>query len=270
MIDATRPPGAPEEREAERRKVFWIQVGLIVVLVAVLIACYELFEHRNGRRLVGSPPVQVTGVAESRVVPDVALTGESGRPTSLAALRGKVVVLAPFLTLCPATCAATTTALGQLQRDISAAGLSGRVAFLEATVDPARDTPARLRAFSHLTGASSSLVTGAPAELATMWRFFGLSYQPARGGGVPATDWQTGKAVPSGVAYANALYFIGPGGRLRIAMFDPPSTAPGVRAAHLLALEGLAPARPPKDGWTTRQAIGNIEYLLNKRIPVPR
>jgi len=58
-----------------------------------------------------------------------------------------VVVLAPFLSLCQDECPLVTGAFLALQRDVRAAGLGGRVAFVEATVDPGRDTTARLAAY---------------------------------------------------------------------------------------------------------------------------
>jgi cytochrome oxidase Cu insertion factor (SCO1/SenC/PrrC family) len=58
-----------------------------------------------------------------------------------------VVVLAPFLSLCQDECPLITAAYTSLQRDVQAAGLSQRVAFVEATVDPVRDSIARLAAY---------------------------------------------------------------------------------------------------------------------------
>ena len=76
--------------------------------------------------------------------------------TSLAAMRGQVVVLAGFLTLCQETCPLTTGNLLVMGRAVTAAGLGRRVRFAELTVDPGRDTPARLRAYRALVGALSN------------------------------------------------------------------------------------------------------------------
>ena len=96
---------------------------------------------------------------------------------SLAQLRGKVVVLAPFLSLCQDECPLITGAFISLQRDLRSAGLAGRVVFVEATVDPERDTVSRLAAYEKEFGADWDLWTGSPAAVATFWRPFGVEYQ---------------------------------------------------------------------------------------------
>ena len=49
-------------------------------------------------------------------------------------------MLAPFLSLCQDECPLITAAFIALQHDVRAAGLAHRVVFVEATVDPGRDT----------------------------------------------------------------------------------------------------------------------------------
>ena len=58
-------------------------------------------------------------------------------------------MLAPFLSLCQDECPLVTGAFISLQRDLRAAGLSHRVVFVEATVDPGRDSVARLAAYQN-------------------------------------------------------------------------------------------------------------------------
>jgi len=75
------------------------------------------------------------------------LLHEHGRRTSLAAFHGRYLVLAPTLTLCHEVCPMTTGALMDLERELQASGQGRRVVVAEATVDPWRDSPARVRAF---------------------------------------------------------------------------------------------------------------------------
>lgn len=63
----------------------------------------------GGSSVPGPPPPSV-GVVQNRPVPDVPLVDERGQPTSLAAFRGKVVIMAYFLALCQETCPLTTGA----------------------------------------------------------------------------------------------------------------------------------------------------------------
>ena len=71
----------------------------------------------------------------------IPLVNENGQATSLGAFRGKIVVLTSFLTSCQETCPLTTGAFLDMQRDLAAAGLAGKVTFLEASVDPGHDVP---------------------------------------------------------------------------------------------------------------------------------
>lgn len=240
------------------------------LLIAVLMACYELFQHRASRNIGASPPVVVTGVSQDRPVPNIALTTEAGKPTSLAALHGKVVVLAPFSTQCTASCAFTTSAFAQLEAELRSAGVSQKVALVELTVDPGHDSPARLASFAELTGASWQLLTGTPAQVGRLWRYLGLYNQLGPASSGPPRDWLTSQAPTYGVSYANAVYFVGPHGNLRVSEFAAPvaSLDPGVR--HLVSLEGLPQPGAPKAGWSVSQALGDIEVVLDRRIPIPR
>ena len=59
-----------------------------------------------------------------------------------------------------------------LARALNAAGQQHKVALLEISIDPHRDTPARLRAYQKLFGAARSnwtLLRAAPADTARLW-----------------------------------------------------------------------------------------------------
>ena len=114
-----------------------------------------------------APPPASQGIVLDRPIPYVPLISSSDAPTSLAAYRGKYIVMAPFLTLCQDECPLVTGAFIALQRDVDAAGLGKKVVFMEITVDPGRDTPARLAAYSKEFGADWPLLTGTPATSGT-------------------------------------------------------------------------------------------------------
>ena len=128
---------------------------------------------------------------------NVALVDQQDRAVSLAGLSGKVVVLAPFLSLCQDECPVVTGAFIALQRDLRSAGLSNRVVFVEATVDPGRDSVARLAAYQRMFGADWDLWTGTAADVAAFWKPFGVEYQITPEAQPPKTDWFTGTASPT-------------------------------------------------------------------------
>ena len=131
--------------------------------------------RRPGR--AGHPPANQGWSSSGRRPSTSRLTNQEGQGVSLASLRGKVVVLAPFLSLCQDECPLVTGAFIALQRDVRAAGMGNKVVFLEATVDPGRDTVARLAAYQKEFGADWDLWTGTPAAIAAFWKPFGVSYQ---------------------------------------------------------------------------------------------
>jgi protein SCO1/2 len=100
------------------------------------------------------------------------LTDQDGRRVSLRALRGRVVVLA-FLytsskTTAPLIAQQIRGALDELE------GHASGVATLAVSVDPAADTPARVRAFLHASSLTGRLqyLTGSLAQLRPVWRAY--------------------------------------------------------------------------------------------------
>jgi protein SCO1/2 len=216
-------------------------------------------------------PTKVAGVLVKRSVPPHALSDATGRRTTLAAFRGKIVVLAPFLTLCREVCPLTTGAFEVMRRAVDRAGLGGRVAFVEVSVDPWRDSPRRLRAFARLTGIRFALLTGTKAELARFWRTFGVAFWRTREGRPADRDWLTGRRLTFDVSHTDALFLIDARGWERIADIGTPQI--GRRLPRVLRglLNSASPARlqPSRPGWTVQQGLDDIGYLLGSPIPGP-
>ncbi len=130
------------------RRRFAAVVGALLASTVVLVGC-------GANRSTPAVPSAYLGTALNKPVPaeiaKLPLTDEGGRTTSLAALQGQIVVLADFLTLCQETCPLTTGNLLDMDRAVTESGLAGRVRFVELTVDPGRDTPARLAAYRTLS-----------------------------------------------------------------------------------------------------------------------
>ena len=212
-----------------------------------------------------------TGVLIDRPVPEQPLLDERGRTTSLVAFRGRVVVLAPFLTLCHEVCPLTTGAFLEMSRAVAAAGLRDRVSFAEVSVDPWRDTPGRLRAFRRLTGIPFSLLTGTRSELSRFWRFFGVRFSRSPEGAPPDRDWLTGKTLTFDVSHVDGLFLLDAHGRWRIVDLGMPSVGGRLSStlARLLNDEGKRNLETPQAPWTVRQGLDDIGHLVGKRISGP-
>src|SRR5580658_933894 len=98
-------------------------LALAVGFGAVLAACGSS----------GDPPAPSPneGLVLNAATPQhTELLNQFGHTVTLAELKGKVVVLAPFLTLCQDECPLITAAYIGLQRDLRAAGLAQKVVFV--------------------------------------------------------------------------------------------------------------------------------------------
>lgn len=102
-----------------------------------------------------------------REVPQFSLLDQFGRPFTNASIAGKEVVLAAFHTRCQETCPIYTGLLLQLQKQLPPSSM-----IVEATVNPAHDTPDVLRDYAGRVGASWTFVTGTPEAMAGFWKPF--------------------------------------------------------------------------------------------------
>jgi protein SCO1 len=226
-----------------------------------------------------APPSAYLGTALDRPVPhgvaDLPLTTDAGKPTSLAALHGQVVVLADFLTLCQETCPLTTGNLLVMDRAVTAAGLGGRVRFVELTVDPNRDTPWRLRAYRRLVGAPANwlLLTGSPAVIGQVWRYFGVWYQQVAEDSPPGRDWLTGRPLTYDITHQDALIYLDEKGRERFLVVGSPDAAgapvpPALR--RFLSAQGRTDLNhPDASTWTAAEALTPIAWLTGQPIRLP-
>jgi protein SCO1 len=220
----------------------------------------------------GGPPAPSAsqGVVVNRAIPDVPLISSSGAPTSLRDYRGKDIVMAPFLSLCQDECPLITGAFIALQRDVRAAGLGSKVVFMEITVDPGRDTPARLAAYSKEFGADWPLLTGTPANLDTLWRALGVSVQIVPEEQPAKIDWFTGKPLTYDVDHTDGYFLIDASGRERFSDSNPPNLNGHLdkKLTNLLndgGLQNLDHQRNPN--WTLSDAVSSISWLVGQSIP---
>ena len=78
-------------------------------------------------------------------VPDAKLVDETGKPVSLASMKGSVTVYDFIFTSCTGTCPIMTNNMRAVTGEIAA---DAPVRFVSISVDPARDTPQVLAAYA--------------------------------------------------------------------------------------------------------------------------
>ncbi|RIK39045.1 MAG: SCO family protein [Chloroflexi bacterium] len=109
---------------------------------------------------------------EPQPAPDFTLVDQRGNVVQLSNLRGTVVVLTFIYTNCPDICPLIAQRLRATVARLPDS-IGARVTMLAVTVDPARDTPAALQAFSETHGLANDprwhALTGDPAALEAVW-----------------------------------------------------------------------------------------------------
>lgn len=252
-----------------RARSAWLVLILLLVGIAIGTAI-GLARKGSGRQAGSVVPAQSAtgGWTFHRRVPQTTLKAAGGEPFRLRSLRGRVVVLAPSLTLCHEVCPMTTQALMLMHRSFAARGLSRRVAFVEATVDPWRDSPARLRAYDRLTGARLIQLTGSVAQMRRFWDFFGIGFRRVPQGRPPDTDWWTGRPETFDVEHVDGLFLIDAQGYERkffagVASLTGGRIDPALR--RLLSADGLHNLAHPREGWTVGQVTQAVEKLLGEQ-----
>lgn len=108
-----------------------------------------------------------------RAAPQFRLVGPDGAELTLSRYRGKVVALVFGFTNCTRICPLTLTTLSQVSRKLGPRASELQVVFV--TVDPERDSPARLREFLGYFDPSYVGATGTPEQLEALRREYGIS-----------------------------------------------------------------------------------------------
>ncbi len=119
--------------------------------------------------------------------PAFQLTTQTGDKLASADLEGKVLLVGFIFTTCNGSCPATTHRMAQVQERLKARGLDkdGGVRLLSITLDPARDTPEKLRDYMRLYDvdpANWTFLTGAPDVVNKVVASWGMWARPAANG----------------------------------------------------------------------------------------
>jgi protein SCO1 len=202
------------------------------------------------------------------------LTDAQGKPTSLAAYRGTVVVLGDSLTLCQEVCPLLGANFVQMARATARAGTAQEVQFVELTVDPGRDSPARLRAYRELfdpAPANWATLTGPASSIKAIWHFFGIAYSRVPEGSPAAVDWWTGKKLTYDVQHSDVVLFLDARQRERFIIDATPNTSgqsPPKPLTSFLSDEGHKNLTHPEPGasWTVADGLRVVSWLTGKTV----
>lgn len=269
---STQRPASPATAHLTRRLVL---SGLAAVLVAILVGvgiAYVIARRDNTTTsTVSSSPIQQTSRVPPRAIETIPLVDQDGHVTDLAALHGRIVVLADFMTSCQETCPITTGALMSVKRAIDQAHLASKVSIVDVSIDSWRDTPSRLRAYQRTFGAHWTMLTGSVAHLDRLWSWFGVIYQRVAEGKPPAIDWETGRPYTFDIVHSDDLFVLDPSGH-EVGVTAGSANVGGRLPAglrRLLSAQGAQNLRHPGYGsWTPSDVLQFVGGMLGRSIPL--
>lgn len=192
MPDSRRPSAAQ----------WLVAVGIALVLSGAFLA----WRHAGGP----APPLPPSGVLpaatlinDTAPLPPFSLHRIDGTFTN-ASLQGHWSLVSFGYTFCPDICPTTLATLREVKTQLEAGGgVAPQVLFV--SVDPSRDTPARLDEFVRFFDPAFIGATGSDAELAALVKHLGVQYQRHDG---PDPQHYV-------VDHSAVVYLIDPQGRLK-------------------------------------------------------
>jgi protein SCO1/2 len=156
---------------------------VIFALLAVAFAVLTGIAVRRGV-LTGGPQTAAIGGP-------FRLVDQSGRRVDQSVLEGKWSAVFFGYTYCPDACPTTLFALGQAEKLLGPRARDFQTVFI--SVDPARDTPAKLAAYLSTDAFPKAAVglTGSPDEIAAAAKAYHVYYQQAGTGAAYAVNHST-------------------------------------------------------------------------------
>ena len=139
-----------------------------------------------------------------RPAPEFSLRGSDGVDFKLSRFRGKVVALGFGYTFCPDVCPTTLAELAQARKKLGPQAKDFQVVYI--TVDPERDSAARLKTYLSAFDDSFLGATGTPEQLAKVRKDYGIAIAKKSVGSDPSAYL---------VHHSSFVYFIDREGRLR-------------------------------------------------------
>jgi protein SCO1/2 len=161
-----------------------------------------------------APPANATVIADAAPLPAFALADTAGEPVTNAKLEDRFSVLFFGYTNCPDVCPLTLQVLASMMRNLRegetkiAAEALPQVVFV--SVDPARDSPERIRSYLDAFDASFVGATASDEALAPLLKTLGVSVMK-----------QEHHGEHYNMVHNGTIYFIGPRAEL-IAVSSPP------------------------------------------------
>lgn len=159
-----QPLEPPDQPKLPVRPILWA-VGILLIAF-ILTSAIIAFSHFRDMSQSSAP--NIAPMADFGAVPAFTLLERSDKMVSLEDLRGKIWLADFIFTYCAGPCPKMSLQMAELQKTIPA---SSNVHFVSFTVDPERDSTARLREYADAYGADPQrwlFLTGAKDSIASL------------------------------------------------------------------------------------------------------
>jgi protein SCO1/2 len=156
---------------------------------------------------------RATILPEPRDLPELALTGEDGRPLGAGFFQGHWTLVFFGFTTCPDICPTTLSTLSKATRELQDLPAGERPRVLLVTVDPERDDAARLAAYVKFFDPAFRGATGEAPGIAAAAAAFGVPFAKV--------------SLPEGgytMDHGTGIFLVGPEGGV-VAYFSAPHEA---------------------------------------------
>lgn len=163
------------------------------LLVGLAVPAFAAEQFKSG---VFEPP---------RVAPEFKLQGSNGAQVALSRYKGKVVVVVFGFSYCQTICPVTLAKLSQVWKDLGPQANDLQMLFI--SVDPARDTPERLREFVTFFNPSFIGLTGTEQQLGEVRDIYGVVAKKAV---------SENKKLGYEVHHSSSLHVVDREGKLRV------------------------------------------------------
>jgi len=159
----------------------WLQTTVLLLLAAQATAQTPQTAppagHEHHHHEAAAAPAPTAEVPVKPTIPDVALVDQDGKPVRFYSdlVQGKVVMMNFIFTSCTTICPPMGATFAKVQKVLGER--AGRdVHLISVSVDPATDTPERLKAWSQKLGAGPgwTLVTGGREEVTQLLKALGV------------------------------------------------------------------------------------------------
>ena len=166
-----------------------ISLWIAAVSLAVGLLSTPVFSH------IPTPPKkgEIGRRESSTPAPNFALIDQSGKSFKFSAASGKLVLVTFVYTTCPDVCPLFTAKLASIQRILEQEKRDDYL-LLTITTDPARDTPAKMKAYAqafHADFRRWHFLSGTREALAPVWKEFGVTVKDLGNGQIQHTNLTT-------------------------------------------------------------------------------